>query len=304
VINVIDAPHDEVEKNKMNLTPQQRALLESVSIPDVALGGLPQIRLLQSNSPQLLDTPETSGNLYLKGAMAGGFDVPGPEGRLFIPGSPGFHYGIFGFDHVFVEYETQADGSLQRVGEPYAEKPKDAQWLEDASGRRVCQRDNGNPVQEHIGCLMKIEPTNQVGIYVFSKTALRIGRELANAAQRLRVDGLDGVKGAVLGRFRMSSRLEKKGDRRWFLPVWTLVGKLGQPGGPSLETVLELAEMRKAFKAGMPPALEIEPPAPPAPSSIDEAPPLDEPLDGPPPPEGYDSPDNPDNDPGNFDFGP
>ena len=30
-----------------NLTPLQRALLESVSIPDVVLGGLPQIKLLQ-----------------------------------------------------------------------------------------------------------------------------------------------------------------------------------------------------------------------------------------------------------------
>ncbi len=280
-----------------NLTPLQRALLESVSIPDVVLGGLPQIKLLQTNSPQLLDTPETSANLYLKGAMAGGFDVPGPDGgRVFLPGSPGFHYGIFGFDHTFVEYEVQADGSLQRVGEPQAEKPKDAQWHENASGRRVCTRDNGNIVQEHIGALMKIEETAQIGVYVFSKTALRIGRHLANATQRLQVNGLNGVKGCVLGRFRMTSRLEKQGDRRWYLPVWSLVGKLGQDNGPSLAAVLELAEMRKAFKAGMPPSLEIEgPPSPPSPE-------IEGPLDGPPSPPPYDR--NPDDDSDNVDFAP
>ena len=101
---------------------------------------------------------------------------------------------------------------------------------------------------------MKIEETAQIGVYVFSKTALRIGRHLASATQRLQVNGLNGVKGCVLGRFRMTSRLEKQGDRRWYLPVWSLVGKLGQDNGPSLAAVLGLAEMRKAFKAGIPPS--------------------------------------------------
>ena len=115
---------------------------------------------------------------------------------------------------------------------------------------------------------MKVEETGQIGRYVFAKTALRIGREFANASQRLKVEGLDNVRGCVLGRYRWTSRLEKQDTRRWFLPVQTLAGKLGQPGGPSLETVLELAELRKTFMAGLPPALEIEgPPEPPAPPS-------------------------------------
>ena len=101
-------------------------------------------------------------------------------------------------------------------------------------------------MREHINCLMKVEETGQIGRYVFAKTALRIGREFANSSQRLSVDGLDGIKGCLLGRYGWMSRLEKQDSRRWFLPVMTLCGKLGQPNGPSLKSVLELAELRKA----------------------------------------------------------
>ncbi len=151
---------------------------------------------------------------------------------------------------------------------------------------------------------MKVEETGQLGFYRFSKTALPIGRDLTNRAQVLSVEGLDGVKGPVLGRYKMTSFLKKEDNRRWYLPAIEYLGKLGQPNGPSLASVMELAQLRKTFLAGLPPMLEAsgaaleiegppEPPAPPAP-----------PLDGPPPPEGYDSPDNPDNDFDNVDFGP
>ena len=155
---------------------------------------------------------------------------------------------------------------------------------------------------------MKVEQTGQLGFYRFSKTALPIGRDLTNRAQALNVEGLKGVKGCVLGRYRMTSRLKETDTRRWFLPVIEYLGKLGQPNGPSLAAVLELAEMRKTFLAGLPPmleasgaALEIEgPPDPPASS-------LDEPLDGPPEPppafyEGLNA--GRDDDIDNVDFGP
>jgi hypothetical protein len=88
--------------------------------------------------------------------------------------------------------------------------------------------------------------------------------------------------------------LQEADTRRWFLPSIEYLGKLGQPNGPSLAAVLELAEMRKTFLAGLPPTLEIEgPPEPPAPpkslSSADVGLPIDEdePLDGPPEPPPY-----------------
>ena len=136
-----------------------------------------------------------------------------------------------------------------------------------------------------------------------------IGRDLTNRAQVLNVEGLKGVKGCVLGRYRMTSRLKEADTRRWFLPSIEYLGKLGQPNGPSLAAVLELAEMRKTSLAGLPPTLEIEgPPEPPAPpkslSSADVGLPIDEdePLDGPPEPPPYER--NPNDGIDNVDFAP
>ena len=165
-------------------------------------------------------------------------------------------------------------------------------------GQRICRDSKGRVVQESRNAFMKVEETGQLGFYRFSKTALPIGRDLTNRAQVLSVEGLDGVKGSVLGRYRMTSRLEKKDNRRWHLPVIEYLGKLGQPDGPSLASVMELAKMRKTFLAGLPPALEIEgPPEPPSPPLE-----IDGPLDGPPEPPPYER--NPDDDLDGVDFGP
>jgi hypothetical protein len=96
------------------LTPQQRALLESVSIPDLALGVAAPIKLLQTNSPQLLDSPENS--FYLPGSMAGGYSVPGREGPVFLPVPPGFHGGPFALARDYIELEAR----LNTTGEPDA----------------------------------------------------------------------------------------------------------------------------------------------------------------------------------------
>ena len=84
------------------LTPYARELLKSVSIPDLALGGLPTIKLLQSNSPDLLDSPDNP--FHLPGSMAGRLlgSPPGREGQhLFLKASSGipqrrlrFHPGM------------------------------------------------------------------------------------------------------------------------------------------------------------------------------------------------------------------
>ena len=86
------------------LSPSQRALLQGVAIPDLALSGLPAIRLLQTNSPDLLDAPDNS--LYLLNATAGGFAVPSRDGRIFLPK---FRFGMFGWSQEFTEYEAVGD---------------------------------------------------------------------------------------------------------------------------------------------------------------------------------------------------
>ena len=92
------------------LTPEQLALLQSVSDPDLPIAGLPSIYTVQNNSRVLLDLPELgAANPYLRGAIAGGFVVPNREGRVFMPSSPGFTFAVFAFTKEFAIFEIEAD---------------------------------------------------------------------------------------------------------------------------------------------------------------------------------------------------
>ena len=126
--------------NKITLNELDRKLLQSVSIPDLALGALPPAKLLQSNSPELLDRPEADDNIFVAGAVAGGWVLPtaGGDGRVFMPVPPGFDFGVIAFTQRWVEGELDSDGKFQTVGEPYAEKPPTARWRPDPDrpGRR------------------------------------------------------------------------------------------------------------------------------------------------------------------------
>jgi hypothetical protein len=230
------------------LTPQQRALISGVAAPDVAGKPLPPIRLLQSNSPDLLDSPDNE--MFLPGAVAGGFAIPNREGRTFQPSPPGIRFGIFGWSTTWHIYEKRPDGSNQRV-DSLPQKPSDAVWRESADGRRACVNDQGHAVVETLSAYVRLAGTGQVGRYDFSKTAKRVGDELATRSQRLSTK--DGeLKGSVLGLFQMTSRLEQQGARRWFLPVPILLGKMGEKNGPSVDEVLKAAELRQAFLNGAP----------------------------------------------------
>ena len=98
------------------LTPEQRALLEGVSDPDLPIAGLPPIYTVQLNSRCLLNLPELgAANPYLPGAMAGGSVVPNQEGRVFMPSPPGFTFGIFAFTKEFAVFEIMPDKSVRFI---------------------------------------------------------------------------------------------------------------------------------------------------------------------------------------------
>jgi hypothetical protein len=95
--------------------------------------------------------------------------------------------------------------------------------------------------------------------------------DLVIRAERLRVtvEGADGkpqeLRGCTLGCFRFASRFEKK-TYEYPVPVITLVGKLGEPNGPSLAAWRQAQPLRKALKEGgdWAPVLDhFEPPDPP-----------------------------------------
>ena len=122
------------------LTPEQRALLEGVSDPDLPIAGLPPIYTVQLNSRCLLNLPELgAANPYLPGAMAGGSVVPNQEGRVFMPSPPGFTFGIFAFTKEFAVFEIMPDKSVRFI-ESHPEMPEDAGWKDGPEGKRILSR--------------------------------------------------------------------------------------------------------------------------------------------------------------------
>jgi hypothetical protein len=238
------------------LSAEQRALITGVSAPDVPGKPLPPIKIMQSNSPELLDAPDNEA--FIPGVVAGGFAIPHREGRLFQPSPPGIRFGIFGWSTTWHVYEKRPDGSNQRI-DSLPQKPSDAVWRPDATGKKACLDDEGHTIIETRTCFMRLI-NGQVGRYDFSKTALRIGDELATRSQRLSIEGGD-LKGSVLGLFQMTTKLKTEGARRWFLPVPILLGKLGEASGPPLADVLTCAGLRQAFLEGAPLPESPEPPA-------------------------------------------
>ena len=74
------------------------------------------------------------------------------------------------------------------------------------------------------------------------------------------------VANPVLFKWRMTTQLERK--RR--SPITSrpqLLGKFGEPNGPTIEEVRLGAQLRKAFKTGASWEAPLEPPAPPNPSA-------------------------------------
>jgi hypothetical protein len=71
------------------------------------------------------------------------------------------------------------------------------------------------------------------------------------------------LRGPSVGLWRVTSRQEKKGDRRWYVSVVKLVGKIGDPDwrepnepdgpiGPTLDDWRLAMRLRDAFKKGEP----------------------------------------------------
>jgi hypothetical protein len=263
---------------QLQMTASDRALLAGVGDADLASKGPLQIKLLQNNSPEL-----TAGTAEYLGdhARAGMFAVPHEGEWILTKSDQGYDFQLVAFTRAFLEWLAGRGGFVA----PHSEKPGDAVWL-DKGGRHPTWdhedvgaekagfwRANGNKVEETIlahklvGNIGLKAPI--AGVFGFRSTALAVGRDLGDRAQRLKVEG-ENIKGIILGKWKMTSRLEVRNDYRWWLPVATLIGKFGEKTGPTLAEVRLAASLRQAFKEGLPWA--PEPPEPPAPPSEHIAP--------------------------------
>jgi hypothetical protein len=230
-----------------------------------------RIALAAAVSPELIP----NGPRYVPGLAIGDFAVPQGDMKIVVKGQVGFETFIVGFGHSVPEY-LPGRGKLVTI---HAELPPDAKFLYASDGveKTGFWLKNGNKVVPTVTAHLLVNGHGCV--YDFYSSAYKIGKHLVVMAQRLRgaIQGADGrpveVKGCTLGKFLFTSHMESpKGAATapYPLPVVTLVGKLGQPNGPTLAQFKQLRELRQAFRDGLDwvPVEAIEPPAPPAENKV------------------------------------
>jgi hypothetical protein len=245
------------------------------------------------------------------------------DGHKLFP--EGVCFSVIAFEQIWNEYALDQGAQRGAFLAVHDKKPPGTQWLKPPAAPK-----SGNwgvvdgfvishIVETLLAYLLIESPEGPLpGVYSFYSTALSIGYQLAAKAQNLKVrlPGENGtveeLKGCALGRFEMTSAIEKRGDKRWYLPSIELKGRLGEAKGPTLETWRATMGMRQAFRQGL--AWEPEASAiagPPKPPAIDSG--LEEPLahrarsaiesgrypravESPPPVTEYDGPDSEDSD--------
>jgi hypothetical protein len=237
--------------SKLQLSAEDKALLAGASGADLPDLGPPPITLNSPLSPAVLP-----GDGNVPDAKVGGYVVPSNDKLIPVER---FKSIVFAFTEDFREYRPNR-GGLARV---HPALPADARWHDDRTPKGHYRDSNDNQVDDTINCFMMVvnlkpEPFGRV--FRFSRKALAVGRELENRAHRLKVEG-ENISGMVIGLWEWTSRLAPGANSTsFYLPVLTLLGKFGEPAGPTLAQVRLAAQLRQKFKEGLPWA--PEPPAP------------------------------------------
>jgi hypothetical protein len=218
-------------------------MARTADAPDVPPSTGALSRILQQLSPELV-TGEAN---YLKGAVAGDIVLRFGDDRVAVKK---FVCIPVAFDWTYAEYEPPQGSMRGQFVALHTSKPEDAEWRDAPDGRRAILRDNGNKIEEALNAYLVVDGKGVV--FPFRSTAVKIGRQFADRAGRLHTSYHgEEIIGYAVGKWEVTSRLERSGDYRWYLPQVTLLGRLGEEGGPTLDEWRLASRARLAFKDGM-----------------------------------------------------
>jgi hypothetical protein len=219
---------------------------------DIESQGMPLIRQGQSNSPKVLEGVFGIGDFLM------------PNG-VVAKGS--YKFLAVGCDDFWVHWAANRGGLLGFSQGP--ETPPGTEWLKPGVPR------DGYPMVMKEGRYAPDGSVWERTIYLHS-LVVAVGRPASHLAQPIRAtfafkgknceigqnfyhSGLKAVEAVIegkvvrhmaLGLFEMSSEIDRKGSYAWMAPKPTLVGVVGQPGGPSIELALIAKTLRHRFKQG------------------------------------------------------
>jgi hypothetical protein len=273
------------ELKKILLTEADRQLFGDPDEPDIVLREKSVIGLMHPNSPQLLPGGKFSAPA---GTVAGDFLARRADGTQTVyKGATGFLGQMIGVRYHSAEYEPDEGSERGRL---VADHP--GQTPQQLGGRFLrVGRDDTDKSGWHLG-RNRLIPTYDILFLIdkhgyvmsFYKTAEAVGEEIVRRASRLQVKiGDDVIKSPVVAKIQIISELEKKGDRRYFVPKIGRIIKLGESDEIALDEARSAKHLRDAFKAGGEWMPEEPPEPPPAvlpssyPALVTEPPGWDEP---------------------------
>jgi hypothetical protein len=218
------------------------ALIAETSGADLPPSSAKLTMLLQAGSADLLDE--------LEGSVAGDFAVPTPDGYRLVKGAAGLMV-IPVFSHIaWPEWGPNRSG----LADMHATKPRDAVWFaerDSPSGKAGHHRSStGNKVEETLYANMLAVGDGEPFplSFAFRSSGLDAGKSFVTQAERTKsVDGK--LVGAVVGKWKITSRKEQKLDFRWYAPVVTRLGVFGEPSGPTVAEMQMAAELRRDLKS-------------------------------------------------------
>jgi hypothetical protein len=112
---------------------------------------------------------------------------------------------------------------------------------------------SGDRASQHVlvNCLALLDKGKPPisAVYAFKDTGFKVGKQFAAAVERVRVE-VDGAMTRVVGAlWSFSAEPARNTKGNYFVPAFSLIGKLGDPKGPPIELVRKARELRLKFKA-------------------------------------------------------
>jgi hypothetical protein len=248
----------------MPISRNAATLLDSVAglgVPEDA--GFNIIKLLQSNSPEV----SRRDPKYVQGAEAGDFCFHGKE-QPIVQGEVGFGMLPLAIKRLWVEWLPGRAGFVAQ----HAEKPLEAHYDQDENGRLILRMTaSGNVIEETFYLICAIAAANRLidgdDVWALSlrSTGITVLRnKFVAPLNKLRID-VNGVRKQppIFGsKWRVLSERTGNQEGSWFTYRFTLLGKVGDPEGPTEEEFQIGCDLHQSFA---PSAL----PAPPAASGRD-----------------------------------
>ena len=219
---------------------------------DIESQAMPLIRQGQSNSPKVLEGIFGTGDFLM------------PNG-LVAKGC--YQFLAIGCDDFWVHWAANRGGLLGFL--PGSETPPGTEWLKPGvprDGYPMAMKEGryapDGSVWEHTIYLHSLvvavgRPAVHLaqpicGTLAFKGKSCEIGQNFYRSQLKAVEAVIEGkvVRNMTLGLFEMSSEIERKRSYSWMAPKPTLIGVIGQPGGPSIEQSSVAKTLRDSFKQG------------------------------------------------------